>query len=310
MQLPDQIRPIIEARAGAMPLERLRRASKALSDHYRDRGGLSLPPNERVAAYLATRFPATYAAATAVLVEVRARIGVEVSSVLDLGAGMGAATIAAQEIFPSLRQLTLLEADPASIEIGRELLPGAIWLRADLRRQRRFEPHGLVIASYTLGELEQADALAAADAAWHAAQNAVVLIEPGAPRTFSLVLAIRSRLIERGAHMVAPCPGAGPCPLAGRDFCHFAQRVERSALHRRAKDAELNYEDEKFSYVAFSRTPVEPAPGRVIRRPEHHSGLIQLEVCRGEAIAMERVTRRDRDRFRAARKASWGDEWQ
>jgi ribosomal protein RSM22 (predicted rRNA methylase) len=303
---------MIEARAGAMPLERLRRAAKALSDHYRDHGAggaSSLASEERVAAYLATRFPATYAAAIGVLLEVQSRIGDAVASILDLGAGMGAATLAAQRVFPRLQKSALVEADAAFIEAGRELLPDATWLRADLRRQRRFEPHGLVIASYALGELEQADALAAADAAWDAARNAFVLIEPGAPRAFDLVLAIRSRLIERGAHLIAPCPWQGPCPLAGRDFCHFAERVERSALHRRAKDAELNYEDEKFSYVAFSRTPVKRAAGRVIRRPEHQPGLITLEVCRGEAIAIERTTKRDRDRFRAARKASWGDEW-
>jgi ribosomal protein RSM22 (predicted rRNA methylase) len=301
---------MVEARAGALPLARLRRASKELSDHYRRAGhASSLPPDERVAAYLATRFPATYAAAVAVLVEVRVRIGDEVDSILDLGAGMGAATIAAQQVFPRLRQLTLMEADPAFIEAGRELLPDATWLRADLRRQRRFVSHALVIASYAFGELARTDALAAADAAWDAAQKAFVFIEPGAPRAFDLVLDIRSRLIERGAHIVAPCPSPSPCPLAGRDFCHFAQRVERSALHRRAKDAELNYEDEKFSYVAFSRLSVEPAPGRVIRRPEHQPGLIKLEICRGESIATERITKRDRDRFRAARKASWGDEW-
>ena len=303
---------MIEARAAAIPLGRLRRASKALSDHYRDdgpSGGSSLAPDERIAAYLATRFPATYAAATAVLLEVRSRIGDEVNSLLDLGAGMGAAALAAQQVFPRLRQLTLVEVDPAFIETGRELLPDATWARADLRRRSRFEPHGLVIASYALGELTQAEALAAADAAWNAAQSAFVFIEPGAPRAFSLVLAVRSRLIERGAHIVAPCPWPGPCPLVGRDFCHFAQRVERSALHRRAKDAELNYEDEKFSYVALSQTPIEPASGRVIRRPEHQPGLIKLEVCRGEAIATERVTKRDRDRFRAARKTSWGDVW-
>jgi len=303
---------MIEARAGSMPLERLRRASKVLSDHYRDRGPSgrsSLASAERIAAYLATRFPATYAAATAVLLEVRSRIGEEVGSLLDLGAGMGAAALAAQQVFPCLRQLTLVEDDPAFVETGRELVPGATWVRADLRRQRRFESHAMVIASYALGELAQADALSVADAAWDAAQNALVLIEPGAPRAFPLVLAVRSRLIELGAQIVAPCPWPGPCPLAGRDFCHFAQRVERSALHRRAKDAELNYEDEKFSYVAFSRTSAEPAPGRVIRRPEHQPGLITLQVCRGEAVGIERITKRDRDRFRAARKALWGDEW-
>ncbi len=312
MRLPDPIREIIDARAGAVPLTALQRASKALSDHYRERGStraLTLKPEERVAAYLATRFPATYAAAFAVLREVAARTGAEPASILDLGSGAGAATLAARELFPELRRATLIEADIAFIDAGRELLPDATWIRADLRNQPSFDPHDLVIASYMLGELSQSGALAVVDAAWNAAQTAFVIIEPGAPEGYSLVLAARARLIERGGHLIAPCPWEGPCPLAGRDFCHFAERVERSAVHRRAKDAELSYEDEKFSYVAFSRSPAERAPGRVIRRPEHSPGLITLEVCRGETVATERVTKRDRDRFRAARKVRWGDPW-
>lgn len=312
MRLPDPIREIIETRAGAVPLTVLQRASKALSDHYRERGStraLTLKPEERVAAYLATRFPATYGAAFAVLGELASRIGTQPASILDLGAGTGAATLAARELFPELRRATLIEADAHFIEAGRELLPDAAWIRADLRDSRSFEPHELVIASYALGELSATGALGVAEAAWNAAQTAFVVIEPGTPEGYSLVLDARARLIERGGHLVAPCPWEGPCPLAGRDFCHFAERVERSAVHRRAKAAELSYEDEKFSYVAFSRSPAERAQGRLIRRPEHSPGLITLQVCRGETIATERVIKRDRERFRAARKARWGDPW-
>lgn len=312
MRLPDPIREFIEARAGAAPLAVLQRASKALSDHYRARGStrtLTLKPDEVVAAYLATRFPATYAAAFAVLRELASRMAGQPASILDLGAGAGAATLAAREAFPALRRATLVEADAHLIEVGRDLLPGAAWIRADLRDAPGFGSHDLVIASYALGELSQAGALAVVDAAWNAAQSAFVFIEPGTPEGYSLALAARSRLIERGAHIVAPCPWGGPCPLAGRDFCHFAERVERSAVHRRAKDAELSYEDEKFSYVAFSRSPAERAAGRIIRRPEHSPGLIRLEVCRGDAVVTERVAKRERNRFRAARKARWGDAW-
>jgi ribosomal protein RSM22 (predicted rRNA methylase) len=312
VRLSDPIREIIDARAGAVPLTVLQRASKALSDHYRERGrtrALALKPEERVAAYLATRFPATYAAAFAVLRELASRIGHKPASILDLGAGTGAATLAAREQFPELERATLIETDAYFIEAGRELLPDAAWIRADLRDQHGFDPHDLVIVSYAVGELSQVEALAVFDAAWNAAQSAFVMIEPGTPEGYSLVLAARARLIERGGHLIAPCPWEGPCPLAGRDFCHFAERVERSAVHRRAKAAELSYEDEKFSYVVFSTSPAERARGRVIRRPEHSPGLITLEICRGEAVAAERVTKRDRERFRAARKARWGDPW-
>jgi ribosomal protein RSM22 (predicted rRNA methylase) len=97
-----------------------------------------------------------------------------------------------------------------------------------------------------------------------------------------------------------------PCPVVPPDWCHFAARVERSSLHRRIKDADLGYEDEKFSYVALSREPAQPAPARIVRRPQHHPGFIILETCTPEGLRTERVTKRDRAAFREARKAGWG----
>ena len=106
--------------------------------------------------------------------------------------------------------------------------------------------------------------------------------------------------------MAAPCPAATPCPLAAPDWCHFAARVERSSMHRRVKDAELGYEDEKFSYIAMAREPVDLAASRIIRRPRQQPGLIELETCVPGGVRTVRAARRDREAFRAARKASWG----
>lgn len=39
-----------------------------------------------------------------------------------------------------------------------------------------------------------------------------------------------------GAHVVAPCPHDGKCPMEGtKSWCHFAQRFQRSDLQRRHK---------------------------------------------------------------------------
>lgn len=109
--------------------------------------------------------------------------------------------------------------------------------------------------------------------------------------------------------MIAPCPAETPCPLSAPDWCHFAGRVERSSLHRRVKDAGLNYEDEKFSYVALGREPCTLPAGRILRRPEHHPGLVVVGICRASGTAVERIARGDRPAFRAARQAAWGDAW-
>jgi ribosomal protein RSM22 (predicted rRNA methylase) len=303
VQLPQYVRRIIEERAEAVGFTALKRAAIAMSEAYRDRRLARLPDAERSAAYLVTRMPATYAAAHAVLREVRQRTGTRsIASVLDIGAGTGAASLAAREWFPDA-SITMLERDPAFAEAAHEFLPDAIRQLSDL--PRRLLSHDLIIAAYSLGEIREP----VAKLLWQSARVALVVIEPGTPQGFSLIRGIRAELLEAGAHMLAPCPAETPCPVADPDWCHFAARVERSSIHRRVKDAELGYEDEKYSYVALARGTVELPAGRVIRRPQHRPGLIVLETCTAGGLRTERVTKRDRDAFRAARKRSWGGDW-
>ena len=284
-----------------MGFSTLQRAAIALSDAYREGRLVRLSAEERTAAYLVTRMPATYAAAQAVLREVSARIA-PVASILDAGAGTGAASLAARDYFPDA-SITLVERDPSFAAAARQWLPDATLLANDIARMETLPPHDLVIAAYSLGEFGAEIAVRL----WQAARIALVLIEPGTPRGVQLIRKIRTALLAVGAHMIAPCPAEIPCPLADPDWCHFAARVERSSLHRRVKGGELGHEDEKFSYIALARQPVELPSARIIRHPQHRPGLIEIENCTPAGLRSERITKRDRDRFRAARKASWGD---
>ncbi|HZT28827.1 MAG TPA: small ribosomal subunit Rsm22 family protein [Bryobacteraceae bacterium] len=313
MHLPEHIRELIRRRVEAVSFSALRRAAEEISAAYRtgDAGRLrQLPPDARVAAYLVTRMPATYAAAMAVLSDLRRRLGgARIRSLLDAGAGAGAATLAARAQFPELTHLTLLEPDGQMTEAGRDCLPEAVWVPRDLRRAEALPERDLVLASYTLGELAETEALEVAERLWRAATVALVIIEPGTPRGFALVRTVRDRLLAAGARMAAPCPAEGPCPLSGEDWCHFGKRVERSSLHRRVKGGDLGYEDEKFSYVALARKEATPVSGRIVRRPLHHPGLILLEVCRGVQVETLSVARKERESWRAARHAEWGETW-
>jgi ribosomal protein RSM22 (predicted rRNA methylase) len=88
-------------------------------------------------------------------------------------------------------------------------------------------------------------------------------------------------------------------------------------MHRQAKGAELGYEDEKFSYVAAVRPdlavcgarPAAALPaGRIVRRPQQRKGLVTLEVCwRDGTAGPELIGKSARERYREARKSSWGD---
>jgi ribosomal protein RSM22 (predicted rRNA methylase) len=296
----------IEERADAVGFAAVKRAAQAMSEAYRAGRTPRLSGEESTAAYLVTRMPATYAAAYSALGEVRARLGTAmIETLLDVGAGTGAASLAAKEWWQEIQCITMLERDRRLSEAAREWLPDARVLTDDLMRAESLPQHDLVIAAYSLGELDQYQTVAVR--LWQAARVALVVIEPGTPRGYSRILQIRDDLLRAGAYMAAPCPAATPCPLVAPDWCHFAARVPRSSLHRRIKDAELGYEDEKFSYVALTREPV-PLPGaRIIRHPRHRPGLIELEACTPQGVRTQRIAKRDRERFRTARKAGWGD---
>jgi ribosomal protein RSM22 (predicted rRNA methylase) len=97
--------------------------------------------------------------------------------------------------------------------------------------------------------------------------------------------------------------------MAGGDWCHFAARVERSSLHRRLKAGAMGHEDEKYSYVAVTTSEIQRAGARVLRRPLKREGHTQLELCARDGLERVVVSRRDKESYRRARKARWGDEW-
>lgn len=305
MQLPVPVQRAIEERAASVGFPALKRAAAAMSEAYRDAraGALSkIPAEERLAAYLVTRMPATYAAAWQALRELSARMDGQPASILDIGAGTGAASLAAREFFPGA-ELTLMERDAALMDASRDWLPGARRISADAT-QAPLPPADLVIAAYSLGEMPSLPTARL----WGAARGALVVVEPGTPRGFAVVRCVRDELLAEGGHLAAPCPAEGPCPITGDDWCHFAARIERSSLHRRVKGGELGHEDEKFSYVAVVRGNARRCAVRIVRHPHHAPGVITIAACTPEGLKEQRVTKRDREAFRAARKARWGEE--
>src|SRR6185437_8544721 len=143
VQLPPYVRHLIERRTESVRFPDLKRAAADLSAAYRE--GLPITTPHFVEAYLATRMPATYAAARRALAEIPAHV----ASVLDAGAGSGAAALAARELFPEA-SLTLLERNHDLAEAARDFLPRAAILPADLTKLSSFPPHDLVIAAYSL----------------------------------------------------------------------------------------------------------------------------------------------------------------
>jgi ribosomal protein RSM22 (predicted rRNA methylase) len=321
MRLPEELLAAIQREVENLDGKTLARAAAELTRRYRAAEFSSAPiqTQEHRAAYLTARLPATYAANWRVFSEVRQRAPqAEVAGILDLAAGPGTALFAAAELFPALRQATLVESDPAWLDLGRRLIAGhshpallqAEWRRCDLRTPFECAPHDLVVISYGLGELPLSTADALLRRAWQLAKEFLVVIEPGTMRGFAAVLQARSLLIAESANILAPCPHCDACPMAGtRDWCHFVQRLERTSAHRQAKTAALAYEDEKFSYLVASREAFPPATARIVRHPRKHSGHVQLTLCAGGGIETRTVSRSNGAIYKLARQTEWGEAW-
>jgi ribosomal protein RSM22 (predicted rRNA methylase) len=314
--LPFELKAALDARLqGFSRTDAAERAAR-ISDAYRSGGNSFTIRNDADAlAYALARMPATFAAITAslnALAEIRPDYAPQ--SLLDVGAGPGTAAWAAIQAWPSLNHFSLLDANSALRKLALELARESSHLRetdyrlGDARAAlAQADTADLVIASYVIGEMNEAEQQALAELMWSKTRDTLVVIEPGTPAGCARIIALRARLIAAGAHVAAPCPHDGPCPLQPPDWCHFTQRLPRLQAHKQIKGAELPFEDEKFSYVALSRAPVASRPARVLAQPVVNKVEVSAKLCTAQGLAAARVPRRSREAYARARRWRWGD---
>lgn len=316
MELPQQLRTAIERSIQGMEHDRLKRESQALSKRYRTESGRSrrlLTDDAEAASYAIARMPATYGAVLSALKHALERMPDHPETLLDCGAGTGAASWAAGAVL-DLRGVICLEREPAMIRLGRSLmadaspaLQNAVWMQRDLTKEDIPERADLVIASYVLNEMSETDRMQTVDKLWNAARHMLLIVEPGTPAVYRQLMGVRERLLELGAHIAAPCPHASVCPMDADDWCHFRCRIPRSRLHRQFKDGSAPYEDEKFMYLAVTRSPVKQAEARVIRHPWTDKGRIMLDLCTKDGMCRMDIYKKDGALYKQARKAACGD---
>ncbi|MET7638719.1 small ribosomal subunit Rsm22 family protein [Streptomyces sp. NPDC005438] len=328
-----------------LPPRRLSAAVDGLIATYRGRIPTDAPvlrDRADVTAYAAYRMPATFAAVAASLRALSERWpDWHPASHLDVGGGTGAGVWAAASVWPdegepsTPRRTTVLDWAEPALDLGRELaqlsedpaVRGTRWerrpLHAEARQGEQPLPEAVELAtvSYVLGELPPASREALVTTLAQRA-TALVVVEPGTPDGYLRVRAARELMVRAGLRVVAPCPHSEQCPIdplrgatanrASGDWCHFATRVSRSSLHRKIKDASMAWEDEKFSFVAAvnDQKRVEPAPARIVRKPQLRKGQVLLDLCaRDDGLTRRTVSKRQGGVYRDARNAAWGQSW-
>jgi ribosomal protein RSM22 (predicted rRNA methylase) len=313
MQLPPALRQAVDAALEGIPRAALAAAQDNLSQRYRAElrdGRTHIADDLTARAYLAARLPATYAAVRAALDAVaERRPDFAPRSLLDFGAGPGTVLWAAQDCWSDLAAAVLIETSSAIRTFGAGFAQASGVAQIEWKSALdAMPPHDLVTMTYVLDELAPEQRAPLIDRLWSLTGDTLLIVEPGTPAGWRRILEARTQLLKAGAHIAAPCPHAAACPLVEPDWCHFARRVARSRAHLSAKDAEVPWEDEKFIYLAVSREEVALPQARVIAPPRIGSGKAELKLCStGGTAQTELITRRQGDRFKAARRAEWGD---
>ena len=314
--LPAELKAALDGKLRGFSRSDAAARAASISQTYRGGGGSGSIRSEADAlAYALARMPATYAAVTASL---NALVGIRPdlapTSLLDVGAGPGTATWAAAEAFPSLQEFALLDANVTLRALALDLVTDSFRLR-DVSYERgearavlaKADTADLVVASYMIGEISDAERRALTELMWEKTRDTLLVVEPGTPAGYARVIALREHLIALGAHVAAPCPHDGKCPLQTPDWCHFTQRLQRSRAHMQVKGAEVPFEDERFAYVALTRAAVAQRPARVLAQPIVSKIEVTAKLCTTDGLAFRKVPRRAKADYAGARRWRWGD---
>ncbi len=320
--LPRELTQALRELAAGQSRRELAERSGHISAQYREHvpSARHVAVGEDALAYAMSRMPATYAAISHAFQETRELIGdFAPRTLLDAGAGPGTASWAACSTWPELNGITMLDHNRQFLALaeglarasdvpalrGVEIRRGELVALGDAEGTR----YDLVTLAYALTELPDERLGRTVLDLWDRTGGVLVVVEPGRPRDYRRLMRMRDALIAVGARIVAPCPHADACPLAGDDWCHFSVRLARSRDHQTLKNARLGYEDEKFSYLVVARPPLLGKGGwsRVIKPPAATKFSIDTEVCATTGLARRRVLKREGEAFKKARRLEWGD---
>ncbi|OCH90069.1 Rsm22-domain-containing protein, partial [Obba rivulosa] len=257
-------------------------------------------------AFASVALPSHYAAICAVLDHVKRRLGpdLNITRVIDWGAGIGSGLWAASHTFQKGRDFYALPSDddprlsrsifssyvaidqrPGLTKIGQKLLADVPVGDMEVSFQRNFRETNVVereegkgvlaMSAFMLSTLSTEHARKQLlKEMWESGAGMMVLIDHNTSLGFECIAEARQFLlrlgrketegldaedaIDRGSHVVAPCPHDGVCPLyqtgaMSKLVCGFEQRLKRPAFVRKTKHSRMGEEDVGYTYVVIRR---------------------------------------------------------
>ena len=321
MNIPELLEFAIEKNVEEFNIKELKQAALDLSKRYMEskRTGKSLLKTKLdTVAYSVIRMPATYSAIRTCLEKILEIYEFDINSVFDIGSGTGAAEWAILDVFDKQMDIVCLERDKGMRDVSKkyfsysEELKNIEFIEADILNEELSLSKDLCVLSYMINELDESNRIKVIDKALNVTNKALLIVEPGTPEGFSNIKKVRDYAYEKGYSIIAPCTGfCGRCDVPNDDWCASCVRVQRTKIHKYLKDAEIGYEDEKFSYVAISKENIDFKEKsnlrRILRHPKIENGRVIVKTCLKGEIKEEIITKKNKDEFKLLKKKNVGD---
>lgn len=201
----------------------------------------------------------------------------------DFGAGLGSATLALLNTQHNWNKKCLIEISPQAQTIAQKLFPElkhVHWQREIHHHEIKNPEKSLACFSYSLTELNHLPH-------WAFDCEAILIIEPATEQDGRQLMQIRSKLIEQGYFIYAPCTHHQDCPLlqeSKHDWCHhriiptFNEDLKVIESHLPMKNHSLT-----MSYLLARKTaPQKSTQGltRVVGDHMIEKGKTRQMICR------------------------------
>lgn len=316
MDMPLEIKKYIEDELNKINKKELINNAQKISLNYRQNNRnekKAVTKQDEALAYAISRMPATFGAVSNSLEKTLEIYSPEIKSLADIGAGTGSASIATNTII-NPQTIKCFEKENAMINMGKDIFKKidnlqekVEWNKFDINVEKIDEKFDLVISSYMINEIEKSNFEEVIKKLWDVTEKILIIVEPGTMQGYHNIMKAKEILISLGANILAPCMGK-KCKLPENDWCNFSCRIQRSKIHKELKNGDSPFEDEKYIYIAVSRKEIlQENRQRIIRHPLKYNGFIKLKICDKEEIKEITITRKEKEKFKIARKSNTGD---
>lgn len=298
-------------------------AAEKLHQRYLDReqGESYIQSEADALAYVALRFPATYAQIIGTFHAVREAIpSWQPKTVLDIGSGPGTGVFAAQSMWPNIESAKCIDANRNLLNLGERIVDTAEipvdvhWYRDNIRKKLEGTgSYDLVLFANVLNEFSAKEIERHLDAAYQLCTGVMVIVEPGTSYG-NAVIEQSAKHFAATKSLVAPYIEGNFVPSTDY-WIHFSQRFIRPEFQRRLRQhmrssslMASDWENTKYSYVAISKIPsAMQAWGRSIGPVKKQKGYIEVPVLIKDEIVHIKVMKRNKSKYTFAKDLQWGE---